>query len=329
MPVNRGWFRVYDRHLDSSKILELSLAERGLLMGIWTLASAKDGVVELSPLQLKRRLWMDEWTVEQVKDALDKLKGLGLLEEVEGGIAPSQWIEHQFPNPSDRPESVAERKRKQRSRQNLSGETGGNTPVTASHGNVTASHEIEENRRDETREEEIREETDETRRDESAAPIPTEPDQVSVPSVPSFGTGASSVPSVPEPVRPQPAHRPPEWRLSEADIKSLLKERERWTHQEIEWAIEIGVECGTKPRNAKSVLHASILPEVREGARPARLTASTTSNALPSARDPAIAVDPEAMARLEAGIAERAEQRLRAIAMIEAREREQQNANPK
>lgn len=96
----------------------------------------------------------------------------------------------------------------------------------------------------------------------------------SVPSVRSFGTSASSVQSVPEPAHPQPPspppNRPPEWRLSEADIKSLCKDG--WTRQQIEWGIEIGIECGTVPRNAKSVLHASILPDVREGARPERIS---------------------------------------------------------
>jgi hypothetical protein len=157
---------------------------------------------------------------------------------------------------------------------------------------------------------------------ETAAPVPNESDQVSVPSVPSFGTGASSVPS-PDPVRPQPARHNSDWHLTEADMRDLLKSK--WTRQQIEWGVQVGIESGTKPRNARSVLHASILPDVALGKRPG----SATSNALPSARDPVPAIDPEAMARLEARIAERAEQRLRAIALIEAREREQQNANPK
>ena len=100
-------------------------------------------------------------------------------------------------------------------------------------------------------------------------------------------------------------------------MRDLLKSK--WTRQQIEWAVQIGIESGTKPRNAKSVLHASILPDVAEGKRPA----SATVKATPSARDPVPAIDPEAMARLEAGIAERKAQRERALAMIEAGRGEQ------
>jgi hypothetical protein len=304
MPLNRGWFRVYDRHLESPQIIELNLAERGLLMGIWTLASASDGVIHLSARLLRRRLFIEEWTEHQVQEALDKLKALDLLEDVEGGFAPSRWIEHQFPNVSDRPESVAERKRKQRSRQNQGDKTVANDNASASHADVTTmSHQVTSQNRTETETEQNREDIEQrqNRTEQIATPIPTEPDQVSVPSVPSFGTGAS-VPS-PEPVRQQPARHHPDWHLTEADIRDLLKSK--WTREQIEWGVQIGIESGTKPRNAKSVLHASILPDVVEGKRPM----SCTANAPPSVKQvpttTPTALSAEARATLEAEVAKR------------------------
>jgi hypothetical protein len=226
-----------------------------------------------------------------------------------------KFEERQYDKPSDAPEAT--RLRKQRSRETQKESV--SRPVTPLSRPVTPCHaqterQIQRQNREDIETEQNR---DRTETEQSAAPIPTEPDQVSVPSVsvPSFGTGAFPVPS-PEPARQQPARHNPDWHLTEADIRDLLKSK--WTRQQIEWGVQIGIESGTKPRNARSVLHASILPDVAEGKRPG----SATANAPPSP-PPAPPMSPEGRAKLDADIADQTARIQRANLARLAREAEQ------
>ena len=115
MPRNQGWFRVYDRNIDSPQMLELSLAERGLLMGLWSLASsAPEGYITYTARQLRRRLFIEEWTESEVQQAIDKLVEIDLMQRTDSGLKPSRWDQHQHNYPSDSREATAARKRKQR-----------------------------------------------------------------------------------------------------------------------------------------------------------------------------------------------------------------------
>ena len=150
---------------------------------------------------------------------------------------------------------------------------------------------------------------------ETTAPKPVELKQSPVrPSV--FLEQAPSVPFVPELTHTQsaslPVHRTPEWQLSEADVKSLQKDK--WTRQEIEWAVEIGIESGVTPRVARSVLHASILPDVREGKRPQRMTANAPPLMRTVPERPPL-IDPVKMAEMESAAAERKRVRENALAL--------------
>jgi hypothetical protein len=207
--------------------------------------------------------------------------------------------ERQYEKPSDKPESVRERVRRHREAKKASSQS----DVTPMKRDVTPCNATEQKRAEQSRAEENREEAEQSRAEEegpgeTAAPSPVVPASVQPAQPASSSTGASSA-QLPAPVRPVHSLR-----LSDADWKDLLKGASR---QEIEWALEIVSERRTHPRNLKNFLFKSILPEVREGAMPARLTAIAAANALPSARDPVPAIVPmsaEARAKLEAEVAE-------------------------
>lgn len=178
MPRNIGWFRVYDRMIDSPQILELSMAERGLLVSLWCLSSANDGEIPYSARQLRRRLFAEDWPESDFADILTRFEDLHLLERTADGWRPCKWMEHQYSKPSDRPESTAERKRQQRDRERerdtliesaLSGVTGGVTlaAVTpesrACHANVTPTMRVEEKSLD----------TEEMREEREGVPVGT------------------------------------------------------------------------------------------------------------------------------------------------------------
>jgi len=157
--------------------------------------------------------------------------------------------------------------------------------------------------------------------------LPSDPQEVSAPpaSAPPFGTSAVPPPP-PELSREQLPERPQSVHLTDEEMQDLLKScpartSECWTRQEVRWALEIVAERPKKPTKLKNYLHSSILPEVRAGKRPQGATANA-----PPVAVAVPAIDPEAMARLEAGIAERKTQRERALAMIEAGRGEQTNA---
>jgi len=154
--------------------------------------------------------------------------------------------------------------------------------------------------------------------------LPSDPQEVSAPpaSAPPFGTSAVPPPDLP---RGQPPERRSYGDLTEEEVTDLLtsgpKGQQPWYRAEIVVALAIVAERPKKPDKLKNYLHSSILPEVRAGKRPQGATANA-----PPVAVAVPAIDPEAMARLEAGIAERKTQRERALAMIEAGRGEQTNA---
>lgn len=149
MPRNKGWHRVYDRHIDSAQIMDLTDSQYRVLMGMWCIASGSDGEIPFSLRQLRRRLFRDENDAEFLEILVD-LERKDLIEiESEFKIRVSRWHEHQYDNPSDAPEATRERKQKQRAAAKV------DVPETASV-DVTsmsrACHDTEKNREEENRE---------------------------------------------------------------------------------------------------------------------------------------------------------------------------------
>ena len=156
MPRNRGWFRVYDRAIDSPQVLDLTFAERGLLFSIWCLASAGNGVIPYSPAQLRRRLCADEWSLQEFVQVLSRFELAELLEECEDGFTPVHWAQHQYDKPSDSPEAAAERKRRSRDRKSLpilidDSHADVTRMSRGCHAGVTPQNRIEESSLDESR----------------------------------------------------------------------------------------------------------------------------------------------------------------------------------
>jgi len=99
MPRNRGWFRIYDRLADNPKWLDLSLAEQGLLVNLWLLASAAEEGGRLpgftAPL-IRRRIApdIDPATLDTM---LRHLQALDLLAvEADGTYCIPRWLQHQY-----------------------------------------------------------------------------------------------------------------------------------------------------------------------------------------------------------------------------------------
>ncbi|MCL8207247.1 MAG: hypothetical protein K6V97_04115 [Actinomycetia bacterium] len=111
MPRNKGWFRVYDRMIDSPEILELSDTEFRLLVSLWALASAAGDHGRLAGYRhttLQRRL-LPTQSVEAVAAMMAHLVDLGLVEGEEGAYRIARWDEHQYGYPSRIPEDRADR----------------------------------------------------------------------------------------------------------------------------------------------------------------------------------------------------------------------------
>lgn len=218
MPRNCGWFRVYDRFIDDEKIMDLTLAERGLLVSIWALTSSYDGPIPYSARALRKRLFIEDWTEGQVEAALEKFRSLNLLET--GEVYPVGWIEKQFPNESERPDSVAERKRKQRHLERLqkNGDFA-SQEVTECHDEsqeVTPSHDTSQNvtsqireEKRQSKEEKSKEEAEQSRAEQTREPQARGADQVAVPALPS--SDKSSLPALPLPDTPAFGEPLPEW----------------------------------------------------------------------------------------------------------------------
>lgn len=97
MPKNKGWFRVYDRMIDSPQILELNDSEFRLIVSLWCLASAegKNGEISYTAAALRRRI-MPDHSQEEVNKMIEHLIELDLLAEKDGHYLIPRWEIHQY-----------------------------------------------------------------------------------------------------------------------------------------------------------------------------------------------------------------------------------------
>ncbi len=105
MPRNKGWFRLYDRMVDSPEILELDDTEFRLLVSLWALASSagQDGSLPgFRPASIQRRV-MPHCAVDAISNMIDHFKALGLIEGDAGGYRICRWEQHQYEYPSKFP----------------------------------------------------------------------------------------------------------------------------------------------------------------------------------------------------------------------------------
>jgi len=98
VPKNKGWFRVYDRMIDSADILELSDNEFRVLLSLWALASSggdENGLVKYRNGSLRKRICP---TTSQVKfdKTMAKLIESALIIQNDEGIYPKDWTRHQY-----------------------------------------------------------------------------------------------------------------------------------------------------------------------------------------------------------------------------------------
>lgn len=94
MPKNKGWFRVYDRVIDSPEILELSDTEFRIIVSLWSLASAggqEDGEIQYKSGVLWRRV-APQMSKDDFLTALGNLAKVGLLIDAEGFYKPKDWV---------------------------------------------------------------------------------------------------------------------------------------------------------------------------------------------------------------------------------------------
>jgi len=112
-----GWFRFYDRMIDSPQVLELNDTEFRLLVSMWCLASAAEtrGVLPFSPRALQRRVLPDR-SGEDIAQMLAHLTDLALIAPLSNGAGYTimHWEEHQYEYASWTPEARREQKRKER-----------------------------------------------------------------------------------------------------------------------------------------------------------------------------------------------------------------------
>jgi len=118
MSRNTGWFRFYDRMIDSPQVLELSDSEFRLLVSIWCLASEQEerGTVPFTARALQRRALPDRG-VSDIEEMLAHLIELDLLQLAEHGYVVPRWEMHQYDYGSWTPEARREQKRKERQAQ--------------------------------------------------------------------------------------------------------------------------------------------------------------------------------------------------------------------
>ncbi len=111
MPRNKGWFRVYDRMIDSPEVVQLSDSEFRLLVSMWCLASAsgsEEGAVPFNVTSLRRRA-MPDHSEEEVSAMLQHLQSLDLIREADGHFVVQRWAEHQYQFESKRPSNRRQR----------------------------------------------------------------------------------------------------------------------------------------------------------------------------------------------------------------------------
>jgi DnaD/phage-associated family protein len=111
VPKNKGWFRVYDRTLDSPDILQLDDTAFRILFKLWCLASQggrEDGAISYvgDSLQLRIAPTMPKKKFQEIiHRLLAPCEGetSGLLREVNGKFSPRDWERHQFLFDSKKP----------------------------------------------------------------------------------------------------------------------------------------------------------------------------------------------------------------------------------
>jgi len=97
MARNKGWFRLYNRMIDSPQVLELDDSEFRLLVSIWCLVAEadQDGRLLYSIQAIRRRVMPDK-SLEEIQQMLEHLKQLDLLSGEEGGYEIPRWDIHQY-----------------------------------------------------------------------------------------------------------------------------------------------------------------------------------------------------------------------------------------
>lgn len=117
MSQNTGWFRFYDRMIDSPQVLELNDTEFRLLVSAWCLASAAEtrGTLPFSARAIQRRVLPDH-SVDEVQQMLTHLTELHLITSLSDGCGYviENWDKHQYKYPSLTPDARREQKRKER-----------------------------------------------------------------------------------------------------------------------------------------------------------------------------------------------------------------------
>ena len=105
MPRNKGWFRVYDRMIDSPDILELNDAEFRVIVSLWCLASqggSEEGYIGYRNGALWRRV-APQMKRESFEAILTRLKDIGLLLGDDGDYRVKDWSRHQYQFDSYKP----------------------------------------------------------------------------------------------------------------------------------------------------------------------------------------------------------------------------------
>lgn len=141
---NAGWFRFYDRMIDSPQILELSDTEFRLIVSLWCLTSAQEqrGRLPFTARAIQRRV-LPTQSVEDVDAMLAHFIELELLGSDEKGYYIQRWDDHQYQHQSWTPEARREQKQRERNQKN----TRRDNVATMSQGNdedVATSRKTEE-----------------------------------------------------------------------------------------------------------------------------------------------------------------------------------------
>jgi DNA-binding transcriptional ArsR family regulator len=86
------WFRVHNDLVDHPKVQRLDPTLFRVLINLWCLASANDGVLPpIDAIAFKLRM-----KPEKVQRALTELRAAGLIDDDERGTRPHNWDERQF-----------------------------------------------------------------------------------------------------------------------------------------------------------------------------------------------------------------------------------------
>jgi len=87
------WFRMYDAVLDDPKVQTLSDAHFRAWVNLMCIASRHDGLIVADPVGIAFSLRLSE---AKARNAIETLRGAGLLDEVERGWTPHNWDKRQY-----------------------------------------------------------------------------------------------------------------------------------------------------------------------------------------------------------------------------------------